>query len=142
MDPATAETTAKAASELIVRNNLMQEQANYFEKQKIDAEARGDRTKLESIERLVRASPMLAVKGEAREKALKDLVTSPDAYKDVDSFNANNGEVVTAFMLNNGWTKDEKTGEIELNDIAAWQKKKDEVRDVNKTLFKALESQE
>ncbi len=141
LDESTALTTAKAASEQLIRKELFDARAGQIKTQRQNAIDRGDKTKIEEYEKLVRSNPLLAQAGTDREKALNDLVTSPDVYKDVDEFTANSGEVVTAFMLKNGWKKD-ANGVISLVDEADWKKKKLEVARVNKNLHQAMEAQE
>lgn len=137
------EQEAKAGSELLAKKDAYEDQGNFFREQMKFAQANGDTDTVEKLEKQLKSNPLLAAAGEGRAKAIKDFAESPDNYKDLDAFNANNGEVLTGIMLASGGWKREADGTLKLVDNAAWDRKKIEIeKSKNSTLQAAMEQHE
>jgi len=135
---------AKASSGILANQDALAQQRDFQQKQYDLAKNRGDKQEIERLDQLLTSNPQLAAPGAQREEAIKKLsYLDPDAIKGVDDFNANNGEVLSGLMENNGWEENKATGAMELKDDAAWDRAKRSVKQAgNNTLLNGMEAHE
>lgn len=135
---------ANASSEVLANQDALAQQRDFQQKQYDLAKGRKDKKEIERIEKLLTSNPELAASGAQRDNFIKKLsYLDPDAVKNVDDFNANNGEVLSGLMKNNGWAVNAQSGALELKDDAAWDRAKRSVKQTgNSKLLQGMEAHE
>lgn len=136
------EDEAKAAIETSFKNEATANQRNLVTSRIAFAKARGDAAELDKLDKLVTSNPELAAEAE-RAAAIKKLaLADPERLKEVNKWNAYNGEVLTGLMMQNGFKQNARGG-LDQTDQAAWDRFKRAVKDSgNKELLEGLEAHE
>lgn len=108
------EAEAKAGSEVRVREELNERQRQALGARLDIAKKSGNEDEQKKIEELLKLNPHLARTGDERKEAMKNMIDSPELYKDIPKESAMSGEFLTALMMANGWedVKDDQGNSI------------------------------
>ncbi len=133
---------ARNGSKVLAEKDAYSDQQKFIQAQLQLAKGLGDKDKIEDLQKAIRVNPYMASDAD-RAKEIENLATDPEKYKDINKQDAMSGDLLTGFMLKNGWVKDAETSELKIDDTAAYTRLKESVeKSGNKALIEGLDAHE
>ncbi len=129
-------------AKVLAMQDSMEQERSFINKDLAFANQRGDHERSDKLTKEMKGKAYLGATPAERTALATSLAKDPDKYKDIDEKDAMSGEVLTAMMLENGYTVNARN-ELQLSDPAAWARFKESARaSKNKSLIDGIDAHE